>query len=216
MNEPIGWSLSFSTMLMAMAACAPKPAADVSALHDGAPATSSSSSAVAATPETRPGRIEVETAETTAMVVAVDRVTRVIILQTQDGNKAGYTLGPEVVNFDQIKVGDQVRAAVVYRTALFLGKSGGATPQSSDTVAVARAPLGAKPGLKVVETTDITVKVLAVDREKREVIVQTGDTDPATVKVDKSIDLTPVAAGDNVFMRVTKSFAIAVEKADKK
>jgi len=136
----------------------------------------------------------------------------VIILQTDDGKKAGYSLGPDVVNFDQIKVGDQVRATLVHRTALFLSKSGKLPPQTSDNVAIARAPLGAKPGMKVVETTDITVKVLSIDRDKREVTVQTADKDPVTVVVDKSIDLTPVAVGDNVFMRVTKSLAIVVEK----
>jgi hypothetical protein len=83
-----------------------------------------------AAPDNHPGRIEVDTAEATATVVAIYRVTRVVILQTQDGKKAGYTLGPEVVNFDQIKVGDQVRATLVYGTALFLGKSGSAAPQS--------------------------------------------------------------------------------------
>lgn len=213
MKMPISQSLvASSAVLVAFAACAGKPAADPTAPHDGAPAASSSGGAAATAPDSVPGRIEVNAAEATATVVAIDRVTRVIILQTDDGKKAGYSLGPDVVNFDQIKVGDQVRATLVHRTALFLSKSGKLPPQTSDNVAIARAQLGAKPGMKVVETTDITVKVLSIDRDKREVTVQTADKDPVTVVVDKSIDLTPVAVGDNVFMRVTKSLAIVVEK----
>ena len=201
-----------SGILLAVAACASKPAADPTTTHDGAPAASSSSTAAVATPDTVPGRIEVNAAEATATVVAIDRVTRVIVLQTDDGKKAAYSLGPDVVNFDQTKVGDQVRATLIHRTALFLSKSGKLPPQRSDNVAIARAPLGAKPGMKVIETTDITVKVLSIDPDKREVTVQTADKDPVTVVVDKSIDLTPVAVGDNVLMRVTKSLAIVVEK----
>src|SRR5687767_5663639 len=46
----------------------------------------------------------------TATVVAVDPAERVVVLKTADGDMIPVKCGKNVVNFDQIKAGDQVKA----------------------------------------------------------------------------------------------------------
>ena len=58
---------------------------------------------------TAPGKaVMANTIEITATVQAVDKATRAVTLKGPEGNVRTITAGPEVKNFDQIKVGDQV------------------------------------------------------------------------------------------------------------
>jgi hypothetical protein len=43
----------------------------------------------------------------------VDAAIRTVVLKSPDGTTKSYKLGPELRNFDQIKVGDTVKATVV-------------------------------------------------------------------------------------------------------
>ncbi len=163
-----------------------------------------------------PAAIDVQTHEATATVVSIDSATRVVVLRLGDGSQVAHKLGPEVVNFDRIKAGDQVRATVVERTAVVLAKNGMLPPQSARTVEVTRAPKGSQPHAMVVETFDTAAKVLAVDRRQRTVTLETVDEGSMTVKVSDAVDLTRVAPGDSVLMRATRSYAIAVESVPPK
>src|SRR5271169_2886555 len=62
-----------------------------------------------------PGGSVVETYKVTATVTAVDAATRKVTLVTPDGKKNTVTAGPDVVNFSQIQVGDQVKATEIGR-----------------------------------------------------------------------------------------------------
>ncbi len=57
---------------------------------------------------------------------------------------------------------------------------------------VALAPVGAKPGGVVVETSQVTVKVTAVDAKNHKVIFQLPDGTTKRVKVGKKVDLSIV------------------------
>src|SRR5512134_3592694 len=59
-----------------------------------------------------PGGIIVETYKNTATVTAIDAANRKVTLVTPDGRKETFKAGPEVVNFDQIRIGDQVKATL--------------------------------------------------------------------------------------------------------
>src|SRR5688572_23650412 len=70
------------------------------------------SNTVAAYQEGVPGGVIVDTFQITATVTAVDHAKRQAMLVTPDGKKTQYKAGPEVINFDQVRVGDQVKATV--------------------------------------------------------------------------------------------------------
>src|SRR5262245_51730064 len=93
----------------------------------------------------KPGGVIVETYQTTATVTGIDASKRKVTLVTPDGKKTTYKAGPEVVNFDQIQVGDQLKLKVAEQLVVFMASD--APPQTEGAVTmVALAPVGAKPG----------------------------------------------------------------------
>jgi hypothetical protein len=54
----------------------------------------------------------VETYKLTATVIGIDAPVRKVTLLGQDGKKTTVKCGPEVTNFEQIRVGDVVKTTV--------------------------------------------------------------------------------------------------------
>jgi hypothetical protein len=156
------------------------------------------------------GLIAVDTMTATATVQAVDPAKRTVTLRSPDGTTNTYKLSKKVRNFDQIKVGDQVKATVVESLAVVLRKAG-EPPAIGEEEAVALAPKGAKPGVVVANTRELTARVDAVDVAKRTVTLTGPAGNTRTFKVGPDVDLTKVQAGDNVVVRYTEALALLVE-----
>lgn len=164
-----------------------------------------------ATQKGEPGGTIVETYKITATVTAVDAASRKVTLATPDGTKTTFKAGPEVVNFKQIQVGDQVKATVAEQLVVFVRKSG--EPSSDGAAAlVALAPVGAKPGVLMANTVEVTAKVEAIDLQHRKATLRFPDGKSKTFKVRKDVDLTKAKLGDEVVFRTTEALAILVEK----
>jgi hypothetical protein len=171
--------------------------------------TSSSQAAAGSGPEIERGKVFVDAATETATVQSIDKDTRTVVLLHQDGKTSDYECGPDVRNFDQIKVGDQVTATVGESVAIGLIK-GGVPPAAGTATAVVRAPLGEKPGGQIIDTVGFTAKVITIDPATRMVTLQTPDGKERTLKVEPDIDLTGVNPGDDVGVKVTRAFAVSV------
>jgi hypothetical protein len=156
------------------------------------------------------GAAIVDTISTSATVTAVDAPNRKLTLTLPDGKRTTVKCGPEVANFDQIKVNDRVNAAVTEELAVFLGH--GSPPDAAAASAVVLAPAGAKPGGLTAQTVEITARIAAVDPGKRKVTLELPDGSKKTVKAGKQIDLSSIKAGDNVTVQHTEAVAITVEK----
>jgi len=161
--------------------------------------------------ETPDGAIIVDTLTTSATVTAINADKRKVTLTSADGKKTTYKCGPEVVNFPQIQVGDQVKATVTEEAAIFIGS--GAPPSDVVSAAVALAPVGYKPGGELVDTMQVTAKVTAVDAKHHKVTLQFADGTTKQVKVGKKVDLAAVPVGTDVTIQITEGVAITVEKA---
>jgi hypothetical protein len=159
--------------------------------------------------ETPDGAIIVDTFTVTAMVSAIDSATRKVTLVSPDGRKATYKAGPEVVNFGQIRAGDRVKAVLTEEAAVFIGH--GAPPSAMAASGVALAPVGAKPSGVLVDTMQVTARVMAVDAKTRKVTFDLPDG-RKTVKVGKQVDLATVMPGDNVTVQMSEGLTLAVEK----
>src|SRR5215510_9413038 len=85
------------------------------------------------------GAIVVDTVQATATVTAVDAAKRIVSVVNEAGVTNTYKLGKQVRNFDQIKVGDKVKATLVESVAVVIGKTG-APPQAGAGQVVALAP----------------------------------------------------------------------------
>lgn len=160
--------------------------------------------------ETEDGAIIVDTLTVTATVTSIDTAKRKVTMVSPSGHKTTYKCGPEVVNFDQIEVGDQVKATVTEEAAIFIGM--GAPPSETAGARVALAPVGAKPGGVFVESAQVTAQVVAVNAKKHKVTLQFQDGTTKQVKVGKKVDLNAVPLGTDVTVQVSEGLAITVEK----
>ena len=160
--------------------------------------------------ETADGAVIVDTFTMTATVTGIDAAKRKVTMVTPGGSTSTFKAGPEVVNFPQIQIGDQVKTTMTEEVAIFIGS--GAPPSATGEVVVVLAPLGAKPGRTVVETTQVTAKITAVDAAKHKVTFQLPDGTTKKVKVGSKVDLSTVHPGDNVTVQVSEGLAITVEK----
>ena len=160
--------------------------------------------------ETPSGVAVVDSYTTTATVTSVDLAKRELELKLSDGRKKRYKASKEVVNLDRVRVGDQVRAVLVDEVAVTLIK-GGAAPSVGTAASVALAPKGAKPGVVMTDTVEVTAEIVSLDRKKRRVTFEFVDGSAQTVKIARDLDLTQVQVGDSVRVQVTEAVAISVE-----
>jgi hypothetical protein len=171
-------------------------------------ASETSSVAVA---EGVPGGVIVDTVQVSAEVTAIDTANRKVTLKGPDGDEFTAKVGPEAVNFDQIRVGDRVNATLTEELVVFLDEAGAAGPDGSAAM-VALAPKGAQPGGVVAETTQITATVKAIDTTNRTATLQFDDGSTQTFPVRDDIELSQRKVGEKVVFQVTEMIAISVEK----
>ena len=109
-----------------------------------------------------------ETVAMTATVQALNVNERLVILADDEGNVQVVEAGPEVKNFDQIALGDQVTIEFYESVALFLG-SPNDKPGATDTQMLHTAAKGDKPGMIAVDVVDVIATVVAIDKENMKV-----------------------------------------------
>jgi hypothetical protein len=153
-----------------------------------------------------------ETVKVQATITAIDKKTRDVKLKGAKGDEITVTAGPEVKNFDNMKVGDLVTVEYLRALALELKKGGGLVVQRTEQAGGAAA----KPGEKPAGAAGRQVKVVA----------DVVDVDPATQTVklkgpQRTVDLhiadpeqfKRVAKGDQVEATFTEAVAVAVTPA---
>jgi len=143
-------------------------------------------------------------------VDAIDYSDRSIALTGPNGNTHIFTVGPEVVNFDQIKKGDIVKVEYFQRLAVSVRKVG--EPLAAGQVdALALAPVGAQPGMFATRTVAMNANVLSIDYDTRVVTLKPLSGDVVTFTVDPRVkDLDKVHVGDQVIFNYTEAVAIYV------
>jgi hypothetical protein len=155
------------------------------------------------------GDVVIDEVSAIATVHSVNASDHTVVLERPDGSLITYECGPEVLNFDRIRVNDQVTAEVVDAVAIVLVK--GSVPPGAGTASIIiRTALGEKPGGKMIDTVAFTAKVTSVDAMNREVTLQTADGRKQTVKIGPGIKLAKVKPGNDVGVQVTRAFMVAV------
>jgi hypothetical protein len=158
-----------------------------------------------------PGGTTVNTYQETATVTGINAATREVTLVTPDGAKSTITCGPDVANFAQIQAGDQVKATVIQQLVVSV-RQPGEPANDGGAGLVALAPIGAKPGVVMAHTMEITAKVQAIDLTDRKATLLFPDGTTKSFKVREDVDLTKQTVGSDVVFRVTEGVAILVEK----
>ncbi len=158
-----------------------------------------------------PGGTLVETHDLTATVAAIDTAARKVSLLTQDGEKTYVKCGPEVINFDQIRVGDVVKARVTAQVTVAMASA--ATPPSDSAAAVvALSPKGAKPGAVMAEAQEYTATIAALNLKRHQVTLRFPDDTVRTFVARKDVDLSQRQVGERVAIKVTAAMALSIQK----
>ena len=158
-----------------------------------------------------PGGVIVNSIEVTAKVTAIDTKNRKVTLLLPEGDKETVRVPLEAVNFDQISVGDLVKATLTEEVVVYLDEEGASVPDAY-AAGVALAPKGAQPGGVVAEAVKVTATVTAIDQVNRTATVRFNDGIVKTLPVRDDIDLSQRKVGEKVVFLVTEAVALSVEK----
>ena len=199
----------FLASLLAFTGCTTTSSTSTEAQTISAVAASGSSTAAMA--EGVPGGVIVDTVEVSAEVTAIDIANRKATLKGPDGKEFTVKVGPEAVNFDQVRVGDIVKATLTEELVVFLAEDGASAPDGSAAM-VALAPKGAQPGGVMAQTTRVTGIIKAIDPVNRTATLQFEDGSTETFPVRDDIDLSQRKVGEKVVFQLTEMIAIDVEK----
>jgi hypothetical protein len=191
----IGGIALLGTLALAPAIAQQKPEAGVVTMASSAPGTGT----IAAT------------AKVTAVVTAIDAAQRQITVKGPKGKMHTLTAGPEVRNFDQIKVGDMVVVRYAEALTLTLKKDGKELRGTTETSDAARAKAGEKPAGIVGRQTEVTADVIALNAKTKTVTLR-GPKQVVDLKVHPD-QFKLIKVGDQVQAVFTEAMAISVEPA---
>jgi len=187
-------------------------AAIISALALAQPAISQTGGAAMTS---SPGKVGVaQTVEAAATITAIDKATRGITLKGPKGNEVQIVAGPEVRNFDQLKVGDIVNATFVESLVVELKKGGGMKVEKTEKSGVVGARPGDRPagaaGRQVTAVGDVT----KIDAATQTVTVK-GPQRTIDLKVRDPEQFKLIAVGDQIEVTYTEALAVSVTPAAK-
>jgi Cu/Ag efflux protein CusF len=149
----------------------------------------------------------------TATIKAIDPATRSVTLRAENGDEDTYTVGPDVSRFNELKVGDTIRATY-YESLVFQVRKPGA-PAATTGAVMAGGRLKEVPGavLGTQETKTVTVK--AVDINAPSITVVTADGRTLTRKIADKKNLEGVSPGDKIDITYTQGLLVAAEASKK-
>lgn len=157
-----------------------------------------------------PGKVSaVEAIQAAAKVEAIDAATRSVTLVGEEGRRFNVVAGPEVRNFDQIKVGDEVVIDYLRAVSVEVRKSTGVRELSEQTVGE-RANPGDKPAAAVGRQVTVVADVIALDRTKSTITLRGPERNVIELDVRNPEHFDVVKVGDQVEARFVESVAIAV------
>ena len=157
------------------------------------------------------GEIVVNSVKTTNTVMAIDPAHRRVTLKNASTGKVRqYTASPQVIGFNQIKIGGIVYATVVERMSVFF-RPGTDTQSLRAQTLVVRSASGAKSDVVGLGTLDFTAKILDVNNWLDQVTLLSRDGAIHTITVGEAVNLADFKVGDEVSVRITEALAILIE-----
>ena len=165
---------------------------------------------------TAPGKgVIAQTVKLTATITAIDPATRDVTLKGPQGKEVTVTAGPDVKNFANMKVGDQVNVEYIEALSLELKKGGGMKVERTEQAGAMGAKPGAQPAGAVGRQITVVADVINVDPATKTVTLK-GPQRTVDLVVNDPEQLKLIAKGDQVQATYTQALALAVEPVAKK
>ena len=162
-----------------------------------------------------PGKAGVaQTIEVSATITAIDKATRTVTLKGPKGDEVKVVAGPEVKNFDQLKVGDAVNAQYAEALVLELKKGGGKPVMKTEKAATVAAKPGESPAAAGGRRVTVVGDVIKLDTATQTVTVK-GPQRTVDLKVRDPEQFKLIAVGDQIEATYTEALALAVTPAAK-
>ena len=158
-----------------------------------------------------PGGVVVQTHTIIANVTDIDAEKRLVTLVNSEGKKTDVKCGPDVINFNQIHVGDRLKVEVTDQLVVRMAGPGESADDGAAGV-VLLTPLGAKPGGVMAGTAQVTGTVVALDQRNHTATIQFADSSTRTFRVRSDVRLRDRKVGEKVVFRATETMALSVEK----
>jgi hypothetical protein len=164
-----------------------------------------------ATREGVPGGTWVESYRVPVTIAAIDPAGRKLTLVASDNSRNTFTAGPDFHGFDQLRVGDQVQAAVARELVVFMRQHG--LPPAADTSA-AKALIkdNEHSGILKAATIEKIATVTAVSPNAGQATLQFADGTTHDITVRSDVNLWSVKVGEEVVIRTRSAAVLNLEK----
>ena len=169
---------------------------------------------IAQTGAQTPGKVSKQQEVTaTATITAIDQATRSVTIKDEGGVVDTFTVSPVVKRFNELKVGDTIKATY-YESLVFQVRKPGAPAPTPGEVAAAGRLQNAPGGIAGREAT-ATVTVKAIDRAVPSITVASDAGVTLTRKVADPKNLEGVNVGDKIDITFTQGVMVAAVAAKK-
>jgi len=173
-----------------------------------ASALASSSATFAQKPVERASKVS-----KSATITAINKATRVVTVKDDKGTVEDIRCGPEVLRFDELKVGDVVTFAYYAATVYEIAKPGSAQAAASEQSTVRGQ--GTTPSGAFTNQMKLTVTVTAIDPAGASVTVKKPDGQTMVAEVRDKKNIEGLKVGDQVNITFTEALMITVEPPKK-
>jgi hypothetical protein len=155
-----------------------------------------------------------EVTTTVAKVVSVDLKARKLTVSSLQGEIFIVHVSKEAVNLPRVKKGDLIDISYGHELEVRVAEPG--EEMNDQSSVVTRAKPGAKPQRTGVKQTNITAKILALDKDSQLAELQLADGTVSVVKVQNPATLEKVNVGDTLAISYLEVVDISVRKAAKR
>jgi Cu/Ag efflux protein CusF len=149
----------------------------------------------------------------TATIEAIDVANRLVTLKGPDGNLAEVYVDESHKRFNDLKVGDQVKASYYESLAVNVRKPGDPAPTSGIKEAI--TPRVGGPGGTISQQATITVTIMALDPAVPSVTVKGPKGNVMSMRIKDPKRLEGIKVGDTVDVTYTRALLISVDSIGK-
>jgi len=147
-------------------------------------------------------------------ITRIEKEARLVTLKNAAGDTLSVVCGPEVKNFDLLRVGDRVQTVYKETLSIRVDQSGEMSETTESTSSSAKK--GASPAAQFWEKREVKAKITAVDKANGTVDIKTRSGEEFTVIPDEPGNVDKVQVGNFVVVTQTTSRAISVTSPAKK
>lgn len=141
-------------------------------------------------------------------ITRIEKDARLVTLKNAAGDTLSVVCGPEVKNFDKLKIGDKVQTIYKETLSIRVDKSGEMVETTEQTSSSAKK--GDAPAAQFWEKREVKAKIIEIDKPGGTAEIETRSGEKFTVIPDHVENLDKVQVGNFVVVTQTSSRAISV------